>query len=106
MIDTSGIEITGDSTRERIVECEKFLDSVIDTDERERLLWTLNQAFDTLRRLAPDGSAKLYLDFAPLSFFFEAGGWKGGIIFHGPTDGSGPNYSVMINPFSGWSVHT
>lgn len=67
--------------------CRRHLDSITDTDERERQLGTLNQCLDTLRRL---GGAKLYYDFAPLSFMFEAGGFKGGLIHHE----------------SNWSLHT
>lgn len=73
---------------QRTVEmCRRHLDSITDTDERDRQLGTLNQCLDTLRRL---GNAKLYYDFAPLSFMFEAGGFKGGLIRHE----------------SSWSLHT
>jgi hypothetical protein len=77
-INSSGISVEGEGTEKRLRECMSFLESVEDFDERTRLLGTLESSLDTIRRLAPDGSGKLYYDFAPLSFFFEAGSWREG----------------------------
>ncbi len=59
---------------------------------------------------------KLYTDFAPASFGFtmevkNADGqyttwFSGGLIFHGPTDGSSPNFCVSLSSEPGWQIHT
>jgi hypothetical protein len=79
---------------------------------------TFKDSLDTLVRLASNvkGKARLWLDFAPLSFEFviiRGNGvpWiNGGIIFHGQHDGYGsggaPTFSTCVNPEDGWSVHT
>lgn len=52
---------------------------------------------------------ELYWDFAPYSFGFRERyqngnvGIVGGLIYHGKPDES---YSVLLEPFHGWSIHT
>ncbi len=52
---------------------------------------------------------ELYRDFAPYSFGFREcypdgkTGIVGGLIYHGNPDRS---YSVLLEPFHGWSIHT
>ena len=52
---------------------------------------------------------ELYRDFAPHSFGFREcypdgkTGIVGGLIYHGNPDRS---YSVLLEPFHGWSIHT
>lgn len=54
--------------------------------------------------------ARLYKDFAPLSFGFSVGGFCGGLIFHGAHDGGGnggaPTFSVNLSPVDGWALHS
>lgn len=55
-------------------------------------------------------------DFDEMSFFFREirqdsrPGLCGGIIYHGPRDGfgsgSGPTFSVCLEPTQGYSIHT
>ena len=62
------------------------------------------------------GKARLYLDFAPLSFGFvilkdSGAAWiNGGVIFHGAHDGYGsgsaPTYAVSVGGADGWQIHT
>ena len=97
-----------ESAEKHLADCKAFLESITDNELREKLVGTLQRCFETLERLGTKSSgAILYHDFAPMSFFFDAGGWCGGVIFHGPTNGSGPNYSVHLDQsFVGWSIHT
>lgn len=79
---------------------------------------SFQRCIETLQRLAGNarGKARLYRDFAPLSFGFsviraDGRAWiHGGLIFHGPHDGGGnggaPTYSVSLEPTEGWSLHT
>lgn len=67
-----------------------------------------------------ESRVRLLKDFAPYSFEFvkvvrnDSGGWdyavNGGVIYHGPHDnggdGSGPTFSVKLEPHTGWSTHT
>lgn len=90
----------------RIKKCEEFI-VLQPTLERS---WT--NCWETLSRLAAKGCepVKLWLDFAPFSFTWKAGGLYGGLIFHGPHDGGGnggvPTFSVNITAVHGWALHT
>ncbi len=86
------------------------------------LVASLLQRLQQLQRIATNyrGEVTLYMDFAPLSFYFvigketPEGGYdqclNGGLIFHGPHDGYGsgsaPTLSVCLNSTYGWSIHT
>ncbi len=103
-LDYFGIELANDEVLAQLKRCYDVIQSVENYQQRIRLWLTLQTSLDALKRF---GNAKLYLDFAPLSFGFSAGGLAGGLIFHGPTNGSGPNFSVHLDQsFVGWSLHT
>ena len=102
MINTTGV-VLNDWAIAQLARCIDFLEHIKDTDERARLEGTLQHCFDIINRL---GGGQLGYDFAPLSFGFQAGGFVGGLIFHGPTDGSGPNFSVSLERVTGWTLHT
>ena len=74
---------------------------------------------NTLDNIATNSTeeAKLFHDFAPLSFYFEIQRQNGictlngGLIFHGRHDAGGtgggpPTYSVNVTPVDGWTLHT
>lgn len=68
----------------------------------------------------PTVRVTLHTDFAPYSFSViwerknKTGEWvfwfNGGLIYHGPHDrggdGGGPTFSVCLEPYHGWSIHT
>ena len=88
----------------RIIECEKLI------DEHPSLLEGWKRSFETLKRLNKEEPVKMWLDFSPYSFIWAAGGFRGGLIFHGAHDGhgsgAGPAYSVTLTPTTGWQLHT
>ncbi|MBI4864211.1 MAG: DUF4120 family protein [Candidatus Riflebacteria bacterium] len=104
-----------------LIEFDKGNDTLIER-VKQALSHLLSQSFqdcpDTLVRLANNvnGKARLWLDFAPLSFTFviirETGGaWiNGGLIFHGSHDGYGsgsaPTHAVCVSPEEGLTIHT
>ena len=98
-LDTMGIEFD-DFAKVQLDRCEEFLVKV-EEPERSRLEGTLGHAFDMLRRL---GNARLGYDFAPLSFGFSAGGFQGGLIFHG-LEGVDP-LCITLDNRAGWQLHT
>jgi hypothetical protein len=71
-----GIRLEGSGALMRAEECIEYLKEIPDHIE---LRSTLKVALDSLRRL---GDPRLYYDFKSKSFMFEAGGFKGGLIFH------------------------
>jgi len=102
-----------DEAWEVFKKCTTFLQGIEDKKERDRLLKTLQRSFDTLGRF----KAKVYQDFAPLSFYWRETvgninlrGFEGGLIFHGQHDNGGdggaPTFSVCLTKTSGWSIHT
>jgi hypothetical protein len=71
----------------------------------------LFMSLERLVKLSRNGpKTVLYKDFAPYSFKFSAGGFHGGLIWHGTHDGGGngdaPTFSVSLSPVDGWSIHT
>jgi hypothetical protein len=76
----------------------------------------LAETLERLSRLAGQGRAKLFRDFAPHSWefvIFRQDGesrFNGGVIYHGPHDrggdGGAPTFSVSLTPCEGWSIHT
>jgi hypothetical protein len=70
----------------------------------------LKSGLERIVHLAGKEKAVLFKDFAPYSFEFAAGGFQGGLIFHGRHDGGGsgsaPTFSVCLEPCDGWSIHT
>ena len=102
-LNTDGIKVT-EPAAEQLAKCEQFLNSVPELDKRMKLYGTLQDSLARIQRLG--SAAILYKDFAPLSFGWSNGSWVGGIIFHGPCDGSAPNFSVSLTDTVGWEVHT
>jgi hypothetical protein len=96
-------------TANKMIECEEFLRCVQDEERREMLRDSLTGSLQVIADLGR-GKAKLYRDFAPLSFGFSAGSLQGGLIFHGEHDGGGdggmPTLSVCLTPADGWRIHT
>ncbi len=93
--------------------CMQFLGDIEDVAIRAKLLTTLQIGFETIARFgSPSQPSRVYQDFAPLSFGWQAGkgSLAGGLIYHGPHDGFGsggaPTYSVSIDNVNGWSIHT
>lgn len=106
-VNWDGITIMSDVVKQRIVDCQNAIDSVEDYERRYKLYRSLQGSIETLKRF----NAKLYMDFAPLSFYWNGdGGWVGGLIFHGSHDGFGsggaPTFSCCLSATDGWSVHT
>ena len=94
--------------------CSDYFDEVV-AFARKAGRWTgplgLRENLVRLVRLARAGSkAVLYKDFAPYSFEFSAGGFQGGLIFHGSHDGGGsgaaPSFAVCLEPVDGWALHS
>lgn len=74
---------------------------------------SLHDCLERLKKWEENPNCKceieLYWDFAPYSFLFrqqyENGktGIVGGLVYHGNPDQS---FSVIMEPFHGWSIHT
>lgn len=108
----AGIKVSPEA-RDQLRECEKFLNGIASLDRRIRLWKTLNGSLEHIGRIQqnyPNSAAKLYSDFAPLSFGWCAGNLVGGLIFHGSHDGFGdggfPSLSVSLDNTEGWQLHT
>ena len=88
-----------DQVAERLAECEKFIES----NDTFRESW--ERSWEVLKRLE---CTHMYLDFAPMSFTWQARGLVGGLIFHRPGGWSGgaPEFAVNIGGAYGWSLHT
>ena len=88
----------------------KLCDETINKTEGDLKLKLTNSMTHCLKVLENLGGGKLHCDFAPLSFTFHAGGFFGGMIFHGAHDGygngQGPTFSVSLTPAVGWMLHT
>jgi len=107
MLDTT--EVT-----EQLMEARAFADSIGLREQFEKRLAYL----DTYAEHGDRGKSRCHLfpDFAPYSFSIlmqvrngegEYRTWfNGGLIFHGPTDGGAPNFSVSLSAEQGWQVHT
>lgn len=102
---------------EQMGEIRRFLEAVRygDPDFAADLEATLGRSLETISRCTKNtigGMAKVWKDWAPLSFVFLCGqgGMNGGIIFHGSHDGFGgggsPTFSVCVEPTEGWQIHT
>jgi Domain of unknown function (DUF4120) len=94
--------------------CQEYFHSVV-TWAKDHGKWTgpngLHTNLTRLLNIAGKGKkAFLYKDFAPNSFEFQAGGFVGGLIFHGKHDNGGdggaPTLSVNLEPVDGWILHT
>jgi Domain of unknown function (DUF4120) len=89
--------------------CEAYFAEVVSFARSVSRWDSLRENLETLIRIGRNcktGKPRLFKDFAPYSFEFSAGGLFGGLIFHGPCDGSAPNLSVCLEPIDGWSLHT
>ncbi len=94
--------------------CSDYFDEVVAFAQKAGR-WTgplgLRENLLRLVRLARAGAkAVLYKDFAPYSFEFAAGGFQGGLIFHGSHDaggsGAAPTFAVCLEAVDGWTLHT
>jgi Domain of unknown function (DUF4120) len=93
--------------------CKEHFDAAVKfAKENDRWLGP-NGLHANLQRLVAIGRTEkpvLFKDFAPYSFEFAAGGFQGGLIFHGKHDAGGngdaPTFSVSLTPIDGWSLHT
>lgn len=112
------VEFTSEAEK-RLQECIEFVNAKR-PDLEENLKFQFHR-HDEYFRSHPDIRMKVFVDFAPLSFYFEVYylnrhhqryelDYNGGIIFHGDHDGWGnggsPTYAVCIQPVDGWSTHT
>ena len=106
-----------DEAKDQMHECRRFLEAVRygDPDGAADLEATLSYGLSVISRCTKNtvgGMAKVFKDWAPLSFAFVCGqgGMNGGIIFHGSHDGFGgggpPTFSMCLEPTEGWQVHT
>jgi len=101
-----------DLALERLNQCREFLQAIPDRAERKELADTLQDGLLTIagfHRSCPE-KPELYGDSAPLSFTWRAGGFFGGLLFHGAHDGFGsgaaPTLAVTLTPAYGWRIHT
>ncbi len=105
----AGLTITPQA-QNRLEECERFLDGIREHTLRRSLRLSLERGLERIAQLGRDDEAQLHTDFAPLSFCFFAGGYHGGLIFHGPDDnygaGGAPTFSVTLTKTHGWAIHT
>ena len=100
------------SAKERLTECDDFLAAVQDNPKQDELRQTLERGLQLIARIAKNTgtAAELRCDLAPLSFTWCAGGFFGGLLFHGELDGfgsgAGPTFAVTLTPTEGWQIHT
>jgi hypothetical protein len=93
-------------------DCRRYLLGIEDKAERDKLAQSLQNGLSRIAALAEGSQARaeLFGDGAPLSFTWRAGGFMGGLLFHGPHDGYGsgasPTFSVTLTPAYGWRIHT
>jgi len=107
MLDTTEVEY-------QLAEARAFADSIGLRDQLEGRLAYLDSYAEGEER--GKSRCNLFPDFAPYSFAIlmqvrngegEYRTWfNGGLIFHGPTNGGAPNYSVSLTNEPGWQVHT
>jgi hypothetical protein len=98
-----------DKTNGKLEEARAFAARVGKTEQLEQQLGYLK------KMVGESEECILYPDFAPYSLYFELRRgdrriMNGGLIFHGAHDrggnGSGPTFSVCLEPQDGWSIHT
>jgi hypothetical protein len=101
------------------IECEEHFAEVMKFATANGCEPVLQNRLARLKEMAGDDICYLHSDFAPLSFSFgiqpcNSQKWRliGGLIYSGPgqrLDGSGPAYTVSVEPHSNehsWSIHT
>ena len=104
-----------------VIECKDHYNAVLDFAIKNHAEAQLRSRLARLEQMCNEPLTRCYLhkDFAPYSFAFmlETPGSQrrpivGGLIYNGPGqpgDGSGPAYSVNIDPpadLHSWSIHT
>jgi Domain of unknown function (DUF4120) len=105
-------------TAQLIVKCPEHLAVVREFADRTGQRAQFEEKLEDLTKwVSADGyTVNLYTDFAPYSFYWEEiapngkRSMNGGLIYHGQHDGggngSGPTFSVNLEPSNGWRIHT
>lgn len=102
-----------ETARERLKECNEFLNSIPDLNLRIKLWKGLQDELEWLARIRDNrGDDVIWIgrDQSPLSlgFWMEPSRYHGGLVYHGPDDAGGayPVLHVLLSGDVGWHTHT